>query len=88
MVSCQWHRVPFLPGTRPEMVRLFGQALGHTLKKIPASELVGTKGVDGFYQEATIKEQAHKLSPALRASGIKQECLVWQGGFNRRHNLE
>ena len=32
------------------------------------SASMGTKVVDGFYQEAVIEEQAHKLSPALRAS--------------------
>ena len=43
---------------------------------IKPAESAGTKGVDGFYQEATIKEQAHKLSPALRAAerGASRVC--------------
>ena len=43
---------------------------------IKPAESAGTKGVDGFYQEATIKEQAHKLSPALRVAerGASRAC--------------
>ena len=56
-------------------------SVGQTL---PAS--AGTKGVDGFYQEATIKEHAHKLSPALRAS----ESLVTKvvDGSYRKATIE